>query len=205
MNSRSFYHSFSTYRASRIANHLSKFVNPNETVLDCGCGSMLVSEMLQGRCGVNAFGADVIRLNQTNHHFCLCSGESLAFKSASFDVVFLIFTLHHISNPIDALEEGLRVTKKRLIVLEDVYQNQQELQLLKILDWYGNILISKEMSFPFNFKTETEWKSIFNSLNAKLITVESIRPTPWRPSRHRLFVLEKNHTCMGYFPLDYNR
>lgn len=155
---------------------------------------MRISEMLQEKCGVTAFGADVIRLNHNNHHFCLCSGENLAFKNGCFDVVFLIFTLHHISNPMHALEEGLRVAKKRLIVLEDVYQNQSELQLLKILDWYGNILISKDMSFPFNFKTENEWKSIFKSLDTKLITVESIRPTAWRPSRHRLFVLEKNHS-----------
>ena len=193
MNSSWLQYSFSAYRASRIANYLSKFVHSNETVLDCGCGSMLVSEMLQEQYGVTAFGADVIRLNNNNHHFCLCSGESLAFKSAYFDAVFLIFTLHHISNPIQALQEGLRVTKKKLIVLEDVYQNQQEFHLLKMLDWYGNILISKEMPFPFNFKTENEWKAIFNRLNTKLITVERIRPTPWRPSRHRLFVLEKNN------------
>ncbi len=188
-----FYYPFSNYRANRIADHLSKFVNTNEIVLDCGCGSMLVSEILQQRVGVKAFGADVIRLNHNNHHFCLCSGERLAFPNAYFDAVFLIFTLHHISNPVQALEEGLRVAKKRLIVLEDVYQNQQEFQLLKMLDWYGNIMTSKEMPFPYNFKTEDEWKNIFQSLGTKLIAVENIRPNPWRPSRHRLFVLEKNH------------
>src|SRR5687767_5194984 len=132
--------------------------------------------------------------HHNNHNFCLCSGENLAFKSDSFDVVFLIFTLHHITNPMRALQEGLRVANKMLIVLEDVYQNQPELQLLKILDWYGNILISKDMNSPFNFKTENEWKSVFESLDTKLITVEGIRPTAWRPSRHRLFVLEKNNT-----------
>ena len=185
-------HSFSNYRANQIATQLSKFVHRNETVLDCGCGSMRISEILQEKSGVTAFGADVIHLNHNNSNFCLCSGENLAFKSGCFDVVFLIFTLHHITNPMLALREGLRVASKRLIVLEDVYQNQQELQLLKILDWYGNIFISKDMNFPFNFKTENEWKSIFKSLDTKLITVESIRPTAWRPSRHRLFVLEKN-------------
>ncbi|MDQ3004384.1 MAG: class I SAM-dependent methyltransferase [Chloroflexota bacterium] len=194
MDSSWLYHSFSNYRAKQIATQLSKFVHCNEMVLDCGCGSMLISEILQKKSGVTAFGADVIRLNHNNSHFCLCSGENLAFKSGSFDVVFLIFTLHHITNPMLALQEGLRVASKRLIVLEDVYQNKPELQLLKTLDWYGNILISKDMNFPFNFKTEHEWKSIFKSLDTKLITVESIRPTAWRPSRHRLFVLEKNHT-----------
>ncbi|HVF26554.1 MAG TPA: class I SAM-dependent methyltransferase [Anaerolineales bacterium] len=193
MDSSWLYHSFADYRANQIATQLSKFVEPNETVLDCGCGSMRISEMLQEKRGVTAFGADVIRLNHNNRNFCLCSGENLAFKSGSFDVVFLIFTLHHITNPVRALQEGLRVTNKRLIVLEDVYKNQPELKLLKTLDWYGNILISKDMNFPFNFKTENEWKDVFKSLDTKLITVESIRPTAWRPSRHRVFVLEKNN------------
>lgn len=186
--------SFAIYRANRIANHLSRFVQSNETVLDCGCGSMLISEMLQERHRVNAFGTDVIRLNQTNDQFCLCSGEILPFQSGSFDSVFLISTLHHMSDPVRALQEGLRVTRSRLIVIEDVYRSPLEFRLLKILDWCGNIAISKDMSFPFNFKTEAEWKLIFEGLKTELIIVENIRPIPWRPSRHRLFVLQKNNT-----------
>ena len=154
---------------------------------------MRIAEMLHKQRGIKAFGTDVIRLNQTGHHFCLCSGERLAFKDESFNSVLLISTLHHMTNPIEALKEGLRVAKKRLIVLEDVFQNQLEFRLLKTLDLYGNILIAKDMSFPFNFKTETEWKAIFESLDTKLIAVESIRPIPWRPSRHRAFVLDKNN------------
>gem|GEM_PF-5789883 len=90
------------------------------------------------------------------------------------------------------IADAARCSLKRLIVLEDVYQNPQEFRLLKALGWYGNILISKEMNFPFNFKTETEWKAIFKSLDTKLMAVENVRPTPWSPSRHRLFVLEKS-------------
>jgi len=176
----------------RISNHLSKFVNRDEIILDCGCGSMRISEMLHKQRGVKAFGTDVIPLNQTDHHICLCSGERLGFKDKSFDSVFLIFTLHHMTDPSDALKEGLRVSRKRLVVLEDVYKNSLELSLLKLLDWSGNILISKDMSFPFSFKTE--WKTIFESLGIELVAAESIRPIPWRPSRHRMFVLDNNHS-----------
>ena len=187
------FNSFTNYRANRIATHLSKFVHRDEIILDCGCGSMRISEMLHKQSGVRAFGTDVIPLNQTDHQFCLCSGERLAFKDKSFDSVFLIFTLHHMTNPVDALKESLRVAKKRLIVLEDIYQNPFELRMLRVLDWSGNILISKDMNFPFNFKTESEWKTIFESLDTNLVAAESIRPIPWRPSRHRMFVLDKNH------------
>jgi len=182
------------YRANRIADRLAGFVEPGETILDCGCGSMRIAEMLQERCGARVFGTDVIRLNQTHPNFCLCSGENLAFGDKCFDSVLLIFTLHHMRNPADALKESLRVTRRRLIVLEDVHRSPLDFRILKILDWYGNLLISKEMSFPFNFKTETEWKEIFDGLGTNLIAAESIRPTPWRPSRHRVFVLDKKNT-----------
>lgn len=183
---------FTMYRAARIANRLSKFINTNETILDCGCGSMKIAGILHQQRGIHAFGTDVIDLNQPRHRFCLCSGEQLAFKDNSFDNVLLIFTLHHMENPLDAIKESLRVAKKRLIVLEDVYRNPFELRLLKTLDWYGNILISKDMNFSFQFKTENEWKTIFAGLHTNLTASESIRPNPFRPSRHRMFVLEKN-------------
>jgi ubiquinone/menaquinone biosynthesis C-methylase UbiE len=188
-----FFNGFTNYRAGRIANYIAEHVHPGETLLDCGCGSMLVAEMLQQRCGIKAFGTDVIHLEQSNHHFCLCSGERLAFETGTFDNVCVIFALHHMSDPIVALEEFHRVTKKSLIILEDVYRNEFELHLLKTLDYHGNRVISESMSFPFNFKTEGEWMRIFEYLNIKLTVAESIRPNPWRPSRHRLFVLEKDN------------
>ena len=80
-----------------------------------------------------------------------------------------------------------------LIVLEDVYQNAFELSLLKLLDYHGNRVISEDMSLPFNFRTEMEWKGVFESLDTGSVTVENIRPNHWRPSRHRMFVVEKGN------------
>jgi hypothetical protein len=153
---------------------------------------MQIARLLQEQCRVHAFGTDVIHLNHDNRRFCLSSGERLPYASNTFDVVFMMFTLHHMTNPADALIEGLRVSRRHVIVLEDVYETRFELRLLKALDWSGNIVISKNMSFPFNFKTEDEWKAVFALLGARLIAVEIIRPVPWRPSRHRVFVLEKS-------------
>jgi SAM-dependent methyltransferase len=186
-----FFDGFTNYRARRIAGYLAKHVNSGETILDCGCGSMLIAEMLRQRSRVHAFGTDVIHLNQKNHYFCMCSGEKLAFPNNSFDTVCLIFALHHMSDPIAAVRDCLRVAKKRLIITEDVYRNRFEFGLLKFLDYHGNRVISKDMSLPFNFRMETEWRIILEGLNAGSVTVETIRPNPWRPSRHRMFILEK--------------
>jgi|SRR3990172_423789 len=180
------------YRARRITRYFANWMAQGETVLDCGCGSMLIAEMLSQQYGLKAFGADLIQLSQKNSHFCMCSGERLAFRKDSFDNVCLIFALHHMSDPLAAIRECLRVTKKRLIILEDVYKNSFELQLLKFFDYHGNRVISLDMRLPFNFKTERMWKTIFGSLHLRLVAMESIRPNQWRPTRHRLFILEKD-------------
>jgi hypothetical protein len=99
--------------------------------------------------------------------------------------------LHHVQNPTATLRECLRVTRRQVVVAEDVYQSSLELGMLRTLDWLGNRSVSREMPLPFGFKTEHAWKLIFGWLGAQLETVESIRPIPWRPSRHRLFVLTK--------------
>lgn len=179
------------YRANRIANYLPKFVASGETVLDCGCGSLLIGKALQKLSGVKVYGTDVINLNCTDLNICLCPGERLALANNSVSVVCLIFVLHHTEDPLETVRECLRVAQRRIIIIEDVYQSSLELVLLKLLDWMGNRSVSAEMSIPFNFKSENEWKDIFETFDVELVAVESVRPLPWRPSRHKLFVLEK--------------
>lgn len=184
---------FDEFRAKRIANYLNKYLAPGETVIDCGCGSLRIAQILQQLTGVKVYGADMIDLNQTKLNFCICSGENLAFATRCVSVVCLIFVLHHIENPIEALKECLRVANLRVIILEDVFQNSVEKKLTALLDWIGNRSISSDMNMPFNFRSEKEWKDIFAALNVRLVAVECIRPVPWRLSRHRLFILDKKY------------
>ena len=180
-----------TDRANRIASGVANFVAAGETVLDVGCGSMLIAQLLQNLSGARVFGADVIHLNSSDLSSCLCRGERLSFAGNSVDIICLIFVLHHTQDPLDALRESLRVARRKIIILEDVYQGPLELTMLKLLDWAGNRLISADISLPFHFKTESEWKMTFRSLGMRLAAVEGIRPVPWLPARYRLFVLDK--------------
>jgi ubiquinone/menaquinone biosynthesis C-methylase UbiE len=183
--------SLEEYRADRLARSIIPFIAPGETVLDCGCGSLLIGQRLADRSGVNVFGIDVLNFNRTLLALCLCRGEHLAFATQSVDVVLLIFVLHHTDDAEAILRESLRVARRRVIVTEDVYQNAVEHRLLRALDWLGNRSVSLEISLPYHFRPEAEWKKAFAISGVKLIVVEQTRPVPWRPSRHRLFVLDR--------------
>lgn len=179
------------YRARRMAQYLLRHIGFGETVLDCGCGSMRIAALLREHADARAYGTDVINLNRTALRMCLGVGERLPFASNSMDTICLVFVLHHVRSPNDTLRECLRVTRRRVIVAEDVYVHPLELGVLRALDWLGNRSVSGKMELPFGFKTEQAWGSIFRQLGARRVTVERIRPIPWRPSRHRLFVIEK--------------
>lgn len=182
---------FDEYRASRIADLLSRFIDPQDTVLDCGCGRMMVTRSVGDRIGTEITGVDVINLNHTDLGLCIYDGRKLPFADNSFDITYLAFVLHHTPNPRQVLRECLRVTRRWVIVLEDVYGNKLELALLKILDWIGNRPFSSAMSLPYKFKTAREWIAVFQDLGANVVSYRSIRPLPWRPTRHRMFVVEQ--------------
>ena len=77
------------------------------------------------------------------------------------------------------------MTKKKIIVFEDVYKNIFGLKMLKLLD-LANKMTSKNMPMPFNFKKEDEWLELFNrhgKVNVKKIPMIL-------PRRQRMFVID---------------
>lgn len=181
---------FENPRARRLANYLLEFTQPHQTILDCGCGTMYVADLIYQKSGSRIIGTDIINFNETSLEMCVCPGESLPFADNSVDVAMLIFVLHHSRDSLRILKECIRVARQRVIVFEDVYDNRFELGMLKALDWLGNRTVSAEIPLPFTFKPETEWKKIFAELGTKLVSVETIRPLFFLPSRHKGFILE---------------
>jgi SAM-dependent methyltransferase len=179
------------YRAHRIERSIRKHLDGANTLLDCGSGSMRVAKLVERRTRIKAYGTDVIHLNAGHMRFCLCAGEHLPFADNSFDVVTLMFVLHHTRDAAIAIKECARVARKHVLILEDIYSHPLEKELLKFLDVLGNFTISLDMPFPFTFKTVAEWECTFEKLGLHLAASEKIVPSPLRPSRHRLFLLEK--------------
>jgi ubiquinone/menaquinone biosynthesis C-methylase UbiE len=119
----------------------------------------------------------------------LYDGKVIPFNDDSFDVTYAAFMLHHTTNTRSLISECIRVTRQRLLILEDVYKNNFELFISKALD-HANLLTSSDMNIPFNFRKENEWISLFRHPRLKLINTQKVRPVAFRPTRHRLFILE---------------
>jgi ubiquinone/menaquinone biosynthesis C-methylase UbiE len=178
-----------TNRARRISSFIQPWLYKGDRVLDFGCGNLLIGKTLKNRIDVKVVGVDVIDVNKTDLPFTVYDGEVIPFEENSFDVTYAAFIFHHTTNIKALLTECTRVTKRRILVLEDVYSNEFELQVTKLLDQV-NLLTSSDMNIPMNFKKEAEWVSIFNRPDFKLVESHNIRPMAIRPTRHRLFVID---------------
>ena len=182
---------YNQQRAEMIANCITPFLSHDDTVLDFGCGTLRIAEAIQRNIDVNITGIDVIDINATTLPFRIYDGQTIPFEDKSFDVTYAAFVFHHTTNIERLMSECVRVTKRRLLILEDVYQNKLELLVTKAMD-SGNIFYSSEMDIPFNFMKKSQWIDLFHRFNVHNIKIQKIFPVPLRPVRHRLFVLDLN-------------
>jgi len=114
------------YNVLRFKERVFKNVIPylsGDTLFDSGCGfgedDVLLSKYFKKiqACDIHE---DPLWKERSgpNISFSVCSAEELKFPDGSYDTVLEQNMLHHVPNPEKALQEMVRVSKKRIIVLE---------------------------------------------------------------------------------------
>ena len=152
-------------RNASKANLIGDFLNESKTIVDIGTGSGgLANYFIQQNFEVTA--VDV--LDKTVHKNItpiLYHGSHLPFETESFDASMLITVLHHCPNPEQVLAEAVRVSKKKIVVLEDVYSSW----LMKHLTWFMDSLVNWEFKGdPHSNKSEAQWEALFGTHNLKI-------------------------------------
>lgn len=179
-------------RGDHFAALIAPHVEPASSVLDLGCGTLQIASALAARVpGVRVLGIDVLTppaIPSPAVTFQPFDGRTIPLPDRSVDVTCIAFVLHHADEPDDLLREALRVTRRRLVVLEDVYENRLEKLLLKACD-LGNLLQAPRMHLPFRFRTEAEWMKTFRACAVSHVETTRIRPAIPKPTRHRQFVV----------------
>lgn len=142
-------------------------------VLDLGAGEGYVGEAVARALGADVQLADVLDLNRTRLPHVRYDGHTLPFDDAAFDVTLLYFVLHHAERSERVLEEALRVTRRRVIVAESVYEGAWDRRLLTFLDrWANRFRSGGTMRFQeehLQFKTASEWRRIFQETGADVV------------------------------------
>lgn len=147
------------YRSANTYKYLEPFLLEEDFVLDVGAGSGLVSALIKKEKGARVIGIDVSDLNRRTEDMPLIyDGFHIPFKDKTFSVSVCAFVLHHSLHGESLLEEIARVTRSRIIVLEDLIDYPWDYLLAQNHRIGARI---KYGSGRLRFKSTYGWKEAF--------------------------------------------
>jgi len=165
---------------------------PKEKTLKIGNGLGYLSELIRPLTkkltilDIKTF-PQAINENQVE----IYNGYPISYPDKSFDTTIIIFTLHHIPLSTRYFQEIIRVTNKRIILLEETYDNVFQ----KIHLYYRDWKVNRKAGQP----CELYWNSYFSrkELNNLVKTndlIEIYRHTKKHKSYYKeLVVLDIKH------------
>ncbi|OQA56122.1 MAG: hypothetical protein BWY42_01162 [Candidatus Omnitrophica bacterium ADurb.Bin277] len=155
-------------RAELITCFFEKALSPGSRVLDLGGGWGFYSRPLARR-GHESVILDVIRPGYQKAPVVLYEGERIPFDDESFDAAILITMLHHVPDPEKLLREVRRVTRGKVVVVEDLFHHG----LGRFWTICRDRLLNMEfMSHPHQFRKHEEWVRSFERQGFKLVRFE---------------------------------
>jgi SAM-dependent methyltransferase len=169
-------------------------------ILDLGAGEGYVAAALRRRSQAWICSVDVGPFRRAGGPYVTYDGGRLPFGDLVFDTTLLLLALHHCAEPEAVLREALRVTRRRLIVMESVYRTRWEGFWLHFLDrWLNAHRHGGGMAVPFAFLSPPHWRGSFGSLGVRLINERWLGSWWERLVHHPLmFVLDRAAPPTGH-------
>jgi SAM-dependent methyltransferase len=172
-------------RAGRLAPDIIRALGNCTSLLDLGCGDMILTEVLQRQSPVSITALDTVDSNLSGLPLILYNGGAIPFDNHTFDATMVAYVLHHCSNIPLVLQEIKRVTRKKIIILEEIYQGKLAEKILHLHD-SGNRFLSTKMHIPCNFLKIEQWLEVFAELDLHVEKCTRIYQYPFLNLTHQL-------------------
>jgi ubiquinone/menaquinone biosynthesis C-methylase UbiE len=178
-------------KVAETALHLLKgYFSKGDNILDLGCGSGMVGDILIKNFKVNLLGLDVDDYRVTNIPFKKADGTNMPFKENTFDDVCIFYVLHHTVHANKILEEAKRVSRRRIYILEDTPKNLWEKNICNLHGLVFNFLF--DLKNAYKTRSKEELIHLFKEQKLKIIyttRISCFNPI-YNPTR-TFFVLAK--------------
>jgi len=152
-------------RAEDFVALFNSYIAPGSRVLDIGGGwGFYVDPLKRSRdCEVTVL--DVVEPAFRKAPVVTYEGGQIPFPDRSFDVSLLITVLHHVESPEKVLEEAKRVTRRFVIVVEDLYRHWAGRFWTILRDSFYNFEFA---GHPRNFRDKSGWLECFRRLGFRM-------------------------------------
>ena len=153
-------------RAKETAHRLLALLEHDESILDVGTGDGRIAGEVASRVSGTMVLMDSVDRRHIRLPFVTGRGENLPFRDNSFDTTLLVTVLHHTKNAQRLMQEVARVTRRAIIVQEDVYgRNTLEDIAVYAIDVVGTI--AGGWSKPERPRTIPEWELLFEKADLR--------------------------------------
>ena len=149
-----------------------QWIDENSSALDIGCGNGYKSIEFMKHFNLNLVGLDIDNWLETSIPFQKFDGLNIPFPEKSFDISMFLYVLHHATDQEQLLLEAKKVTKKYVIVYEDVVNNR--------FDRIASALHGKmfngiyDISNKCTFRSEKEWRAIFERCGFQVLSATKV-------------------------------
>lgn len=181
------------WREAPFVRHLKPYLPAQGQLIDIGCASGKMAEYIQKQTGLDITLLDVVDHNESHLPLQTYDGHKIPFKTNQFDVSLLVFVLHHATDPIQLLAETRRITRQRLIVIEDTPRGRWERAAWRRWDYLLNTGYHADIHEAHTAHSADKWQEIFAAAGFKVEAQKSFRSfiPVLGMYHHTLFVLEK--------------
>ncbi len=178
------------YRAQWSFERLSQLIREGDRVLNLGAGDCRLDDRLAREHKCDVVSLDVEDYNETELPLLLYDGLHIPFPDNSFDVVLLIFALHHAEDPAAVLREARRVCRRHIIAFEDSVISLADRLVFRgfhrFLKW------SQGFPLPHHEWPPEQWSRLARDVGLAEKAQKDIgRTFGYLASRHMAFVWEK--------------
>ncbi len=157
-------------RAAKFAAFFEPFLPRKSAILDIGGGWGFYAEPL-AKAGHQVTVLDRVKPGFQKAPVVIYEGKSIPFPDKSFDTSLLITVLHHVADVENVIGEVRRVTRKNLIVVEDLYHHALGRWWTELRDRIYNF---EFWGHPCQFKTREEWISLFSRHGFSLLKQKNV-------------------------------
>ena len=166
---RYFVHGSLEARAEKIVQLFEDQIPAGGRILDLGGGWGFYAEPLKKR-GHEHLVLDVVNPGYQKAPVVLYDGVRIPFPDQSFDVTVLVTMLHHVPDPEALFKEVRRVTRKKVVVVEDLYHHAAGRFWTICRDRFLNV---EFLSHPHQFRTDTGWRGFFQTSGFEVSSFKS--------------------------------